>query len=186
MATAVATGITAIGGAVAAGTTAVTKTGMEFTKSMSNVQALSGATADELKSLRDAASDAGANTSKTASEAADALGFMALAGWDSKQMLEGLMPVLRASEAGAMDLATCSDLVTDSMSAMGIAVGDLQHYLDVCAKTQSSPYWAENSSLRPIKFFQPQTRSFRNGRKPRIAEEYNRDLQQTTHTPNKH
>lgn len=138
MATAVATGITAIGGAVAAGTTAVTKTGMEFTKSMSNVQALSGATADELKSLRDAASDAGANTSKTASEAADALGFMALAGWDSKQMLEGLMPVLRASEAGAMDLATCSDLVTDSMSAMGIAVGDLQHYLDVCAKTQSS------------------------------------------------
>ena len=138
MVTAVATGITAVGGAVAAGTSAVTKTGMEFTKSMSNVQALSGATADELKSLRDAASDAGANTSKTASEAADALGFMALAGWDSKQMLEGLMPVLRASEAGAMDLATCSDLVTDSMSAMGIAVGDLQHYLDVCAKTQSS------------------------------------------------
>lgn len=138
MATAVATGITAIGGAVAAGTTAVTKTGMEFTKSMSNVQALSGATADELKSLRDAASDAGANTSKTASESADALGYMALAGWDTQQMLEGLMPILRASEAGAMDLATCSDLVTDSMSAMGIAVGDLQHYLDVCAKTQSS------------------------------------------------
>lgn len=138
MATAVATGITAVGGAVAAGTAAVTKTGMEFTKSMSNVQALSGATADELKSLRDAASDAGANTSKNASEAADALGYMALAGWDSAQMLEGLMPILRASEAGAMDLATCSDLVTDSMSAMGIAVGDLQHYLDVCAKTQSS------------------------------------------------
>lgn len=138
MVTAVATGITAIGGAVAAGTTAVIKTGMEFTKSMSNVQALSGATADELKSLRDAASDAGASTSKSAFESADALGFMALAGWDTQQMLEGLMPILRASEAGAMDLATCSDLVTDSMSAMGIAVGDLQHYLDVCAKTQSS------------------------------------------------
>lgn len=88
MATAVATGITAVGGAVAAGTTAVTKTGMEFTKSMSNVQALSGAVGDELKSLRDAASEAGASTSKTASEAADALGFMALAGWDSTQMLE--------------------------------------------------------------------------------------------------
>ncbi|MDE5740820.1 MAG: phage tail tape measure protein [Oscillospiraceae bacterium] len=138
MATAVATGVTAIGGAVAAGTTAVAKTGMEFTKSMSNVQALSGATAEELKELRDAASEAGANTSKSASESADALGFMALAGWDTQQMLEGLMPILRASEAGAMDLATCSDLVTDSMSAMGIAVGDLQHYLDVCAKTQSS------------------------------------------------
>lgn len=146
MATAVATGITAVGGAVAAGTTAVTKTGMEFTKSMSNVQALSGAVGDELKSLRDAASEAGANTSKTASEAADALGFMALAGWDSTQMLEGLMPVLRASEAGTMDLATCSDLVTDSMSAMGIAVGDLQHYLDVCAKTQSSA----NTSMQEL------------------------------------
>lgn len=146
MAAAVATGITAVGGAVAAGTTAVTKTGMEFTKSMSNVQALSGAVGDELKSLRDAASEAGANTSKTASEAADALGFMALAGWDSTQMLEGLMPVLRASEAGTMDLATCSDLVTDSMSAMGIAVGDLQHYLDVCAKTQSSA----NTSMQEL------------------------------------
>lgn len=146
MATAVATGITAVGGAVAAGTTAVTKTGMEFTKSMSNVQALSGAVGDELKSLRDAASEAGASTSKTASEAADALGFMALAGWDSTQMLEGLMPVLRASEAGTMDLATCSDLVTDSMSAMGIAVGDLQHYLDVCAKTQSSA----NTSMQEL------------------------------------
>lgn len=138
MATAVSTGIAAVGSAVAAGTAATTKVGMEFTKSMSNVQALSGATTDELAALKAAASDAGANTSKTASEAADALGYMALAGWDTEQMLTGLMPVLRASEAGAMDLASCSDLVTDSMSAMGIAVGDLQHYLDVCTKTQSS------------------------------------------------
>ncbi len=138
MATAVVAGTAAIGGAVAAGTAAVTKVGMGFTKSMSNVQALSGATGAELEALKNAASEAGANTSKTASEAADALGYMALAGWDTNQMLEGLMPVLRASEAGAMDLATCSDLVTDSMSSMGIAVEDLQHYLDVCSKTQSS------------------------------------------------
>lgn len=138
MFTVVTTGIAAIGSAVATGTAAATKVGMEFTKSMSNVKALSGATTSELEALRDAASDAGANTSKTASEAADALGMMALAGWDTTQMLDGLMPILRASEAGAMDLATCSDLVTDSMSAMGIAVSDLQHYLDVCAKTQSN------------------------------------------------
>lgn len=146
MATAVSTGIAAVGSAVAAGTAATTNVGMEFTKSMSNVQALSGATADELAALKAAASDAGANTSKTASEAADALGYMALAGWDTEQMLTGLMPVLRASEAGAMDLASCSDLVTDSMSAMGIAVGDLQHYLDVCTKTQSS----SNTSMEQL------------------------------------
>ena len=138
MATAVSTGIAAIGSAVAAGTAATTKVGMEFSKSMSNVQALSGATADELEALKNAAAEAGANTSKSASQAADALGYMALAGWDTEQMLAGLMPVLRASEAGAMDLASCSDLVTDSMSSMGIAVGDLQHYLDICTKTQSS------------------------------------------------
>lgn len=138
MATAVSTGIAAIGSAVAAGTAATTKVGMEFSKSMSNVQALSGATADELEALKNAAAEAGANTSKSASQAADALGYMALAGWDTEQMLAGLMPVLRASEAGAMDLAACSDLVTDSMSSMGIAVGDLQHYLDICTKTQSS------------------------------------------------
>ncbi|MGN0667279.1 MAG: phage tail tape measure protein [Huintestinicola sp.] len=146
MATAVATGVTAIGSAVAAGTTAATKVGMEFTSSMSNVKALSGATVEEFEALENAAAYAGANTSKTASEAADALGYMALAGWDTTQMLDGLMPVLRASEAGSMDLATCSDLVTDSMSAMGIAVGDLNHYLDVCTKAQSS----SNTSLQQL------------------------------------
>lgn len=146
MATAVAAGITTVSSAVAAGTTAATKVGMEFTKSMSNVEALSGATAEEFEALEKAAADAGANTSKTASQAADALGYMALAGWDTSQMLDGLMPILRASEAGSMDLATCSDLVTDSMSAMGIAVGDLNHYLDVCTKAQSS----SNTSLQQL------------------------------------
>lgn len=74
---------------------------------------------------------------KAAAESADALGYMALAGWEVDQMLTGLEPILRASEAGEMDLATCSDLVTDSMSAMGIEIGGLNHYLDVCTKTQS-------------------------------------------------
>jgi len=146
MATAVAAGVTAIGSAVASGTAAATKVGMDFTKSMSNVKALSGAALEEFEALETAAEYAGANTSKTAAQSADALGYMALAGWDTTQMLEGLMPILRASEAGAMDLAACSDLVTDSMSAMGIAVGDLNHYLDVCTKAQSS----SNTSLQQL------------------------------------
>ena len=105
---------------------------------MSNVEAISGATGDELKSLEDKAKEMGEQTSKSAKESADALGYMALAGWDTQQMLEGLEPVLRASEAGNIDLATCSDLVTNSMSSLSLQVGDLGKYLDIATKTQNS------------------------------------------------
>lgn len=114
------------------------KNGATFEASMSKVQSLSGATGDDLKALEDAAREMGATTSKSASEAADALGYMALAGWDNQQMLTGLEPILRASEAGEMDLARCSDLVTDSMSAMGIQTDELAHYLDVVTNTQNN------------------------------------------------
>lgn len=131
--------------AVAAGAASV-KIGSDFDKSMSTVQALSGAAGAELDTLREKAKEMGATTSKTAKESADALGYMALAGWDTQQMLGGLEPILRASEAGAMDLATTSDLVTDSMSAMGVSVNDLTHYLDVATKAQSS----SNTSLEQL------------------------------------
>ena len=131
--------------AVAAGAASV-KIGSDFDASMSNVAALSGAVGDELDTLREKAKEMGATTSRTAKESADALGYMALAGWDTQQMLEGLEPILRASEAGSMDLATASDLVTDSMSAMGISVNDLTHYLDVATKAQSS----SNTSLEQL------------------------------------
>lgn len=128
----------AAGAALTAASGYVVKVGTAFESSMSKVQALSGASEQEFEALSAAAKEMGATTSKTAAQAADALGYMALAGWNTQQMLGGLEPILRASEAGAMDLATCSDLVTDSMSAMGIQVDDLGHYLDVVAKAQSS------------------------------------------------
>lgn len=132
-------GITAIGGySIMAGS--------EFEKSMSKVKALSGATGEDFEKLSEKAKEMGANTSKSASESADALGYMALAGWNTEQMLTGIEPILRASEAGEMDLATCSDLVTDSMSAMGIQVDDLGHYLDVVAKAQAS----SNTSMQGL------------------------------------
>ena len=130
--------VTALGAVTAAAAGASVKVGMAFETSMSKVQALSGASEAEFKQLSDAAKEMGATTSKTAAQSADALGYMALAGWKTEQMLGGLEPILRASEAGAMDLATCSDLVTDSMSAMGVQVDDLGHYLDIVAKAQSS------------------------------------------------
>lgn len=131
MSTAITAPILGIAGASA-------KTAISFEAAMSNVEAISRATGDELKSLEDKAKEMGEKTSKSAKESADALGYMALAGWDTQQMLEGLEPVLRASEAGNIDLATCSDLVTDSMSSLSLQVSDLGKYLDVVAMTQNS------------------------------------------------
>lgn len=137
---------TAAGAALTAAGGYVVNVGTKFEASMSKVQALSGATGEDFDKLSAAAKEMGASTSKTASQAADALGYMALAGWKTEQMLGGLEPILRASEAGGMDLARCSDLVTDSMSAMGIAIEDLGHYLDVVAKAQSS----SNTSMEQL------------------------------------
>ncbi|NFE84101.1 phage tail tape measure protein [Clostridium botulinum] len=114
------------------------KVAMDFEEGMDTVQALSGATGKDLELLSDKAKEMGASTSKSAKESADALGFMSLAGWDVNQMLTGLEPILRMSEAANSDLALTSDLVTDSMSALGVEVEDLNRYLDIVAKSQSS------------------------------------------------
>ena len=114
------------------------KVGMDFEKAMSEVQAYSGATADELDDLEVAARQAGASTSKSATDAAKALGYMALAGWDTKTSIDALMPVLRLSEAGNIDLARASSLVTDSMSALGLTTQELPGYLDLVAQTARS------------------------------------------------
>ena len=144
--TAAAGAVTAVGGAAAGAVSKATEVGAGFEKSMSKVQAISGATGEDLAALEQAAKNMGATTSKTASESADALSYMALAGWKTEEMLTGLEPILRASEAGEMDLATCSDLVTDSMSAMGVSVNDLSHYLDVVAAAQSN----SNTSMQQL------------------------------------
>lgn len=110
----------------------------EFDQSMANTAAIANATQIEYEKLEAAARDMGKATTKTASEAADALGYMMLAGWDVESAIAGLEPVLRLSEATQMDLATCSDLVTDSMSALGLSVDDLSSYLDICTKANNS------------------------------------------------
>lgn len=118
--------------------TAAIKVGADFDSAMSQVQAISGATGEELELLRDKAKEMGASTSKSATESAEALTYMSLAGWDTQQMLEGIEPILRMSEAAGEDLARTSDLVTDSMSALGVEVNSLQRYLDIVTKTQNS------------------------------------------------
>lgn len=104
----------------------------EFEQSMANTAATANATGAEYEQLEAAAREMGKATTKTAAEASDALGYMMLAGWNVNDAISGLEPVLRLSEATQMDLATCSDLVTDSMSALGLSVDDLTGYLDIC------------------------------------------------------
>lgn len=107
-----------------------------FEQGMANVRAVSGLdkTSNDFQLLTAKAREMGATTSKTATEAADGLQYLALAGWSTKQMLTGIEPVLRLSEAGNLDLGRASDLVTDSMAALGIQVKDLPGYLDQVAQ----------------------------------------------------
>lgn len=118
--------------------TASAKTAMDFEASMSEVKAITGATGEEFKKLENLAKQMGANTSKSATESAQAIKYMGLAGWDTTQIMEGLEPILRLSEAGNLDLARASDLVTDSMSALGITTKELPKYLDQLAQTSRS------------------------------------------------
>lgn len=109
----------------------------DFDQAMANTAAICNATADDYARLQQAALDMGKTTTKTATESAEALGYMSLAGWDVNESIAGLEPILRLSEATGMDLATCSDLVTDSLSALNLQVDDLGEYLDVAAMTNN-------------------------------------------------
>lgn len=112
--------------------------GSGFETSMSKVAALSGATGEDFAALEAKARELGASTTFTASQAADALGYMALAGWDTKAMLDGVGPALQLAQAGEMDLAAASDLVTDYLSAFNMTAGETQRMVDVLAYAQAN------------------------------------------------
>ena len=105
-----------------------------FEQAMAQTAATAGASEEDYKLMEKAALEAGKATTKTAEESAQALGYMALAGWDTKKSMDSLMPILRASEAYQTDLADTTNLVAGSLSAVGVAVNntkDLEKYLDV-------------------------------------------------------
>ena len=117
---------------------AAVNVGMEFEASMSNVEALSGASGDALERLGNKAREMGAKTIYSASESADAFSYMALAGWDVEQMLQGIEPVLNLAAAANMDLAETSDIVTDYITAFGLKASDAAHFSDAMAKAMST------------------------------------------------
>ncbi len=105
----------------------------DFEEGMSNVEALSGASADEMARLSDQAKELGATTKYTAQESAQAMGYMAMAGWDASEMLSGMDGVLQLAAASGEDLARVSDIVTDNLSAFGLTAADTARFSDVLA-----------------------------------------------------
>ena len=141
-ATAVAAATTAVGGLAAASV----KVGSNFESSMSQVAATMGLTtadiangSEEFELLSQAAKDAGATTAFSASQASEALNYLALAGYDAQTAADALPAVLNLAAAGSMDLAYASDLATDAMAALGIEASNenLTQFGDEMAKTAS-------------------------------------------------
>lgn len=111
----------------------IVKTTADFDASMSKVQAISGAMGDEFDSLRDKAREMGASTKFTATESAEAMSYMAMAGWKPQQMLEGIAGVMHLAAASGEDLATTSDIVTDALTAFNMEAEDSAHFSDILA-----------------------------------------------------
>ena len=120
----------ATGAVVAMGTAAV-KTTADFDAGMSNVQAVSGATGEDFDALRDKALEMGSKTAFSASEAAAAMEYMAQAGWTTEDMLAGIEGVMNAAAASGEDLATTSNILTEGLTAFGMAADESAKFADV-------------------------------------------------------
>jgi len=116
----------------------ILQVGSDFEHAMSGVQALCGATGQDFDDLAEIAKRMGAETKFTATDAAEGLQYMALAGWSCQEMLEGLEGVVTLAAAADMDLALASDILTDAVTALGDSAQDCNRYADVLAKTQAS------------------------------------------------
>ena len=117
---------------------AVLEIGTAFEMGMSIVQAISGATGDELAALTDKAKEMGANTKFSATEAAEAMQYMAMAGWKTDDMLNGIEGIMNLAAASGEDLATTSDIVTDALTAFGLTAQDSAHFADILAQASSN------------------------------------------------
>ena len=118
--------------------TASVKTAADFEAAMSKVAAVSGASGKELEDLTAKAREMGSKTKFSASEAAEAMNYMAMAGWKTEDMLSGIEGVMNLAAASGEDLATTSDIVTDALTAFGLSAQDSGHFADVLAAASSN------------------------------------------------
>lgn len=120
--------------------TAAVKTAGDFQQAMAQVAAVSGldTASKEFDALSDKAKEMGATTKFSASEAAEAFNYMAMAGWDAQQMMDGISGVMDLAAASGEDLATVSDIVTDALTGFGLQAKDSAHFADVLAAASNS------------------------------------------------
>ena len=117
---------------------AAVKTSADFDSAMSQVAAVSGAAGEDFDALREKAREMGAKTKFSASEAADAMNYMAMAGWKTEDMLSGIEGIMNLAAASGEDLATTSDIVTDALTAFGLSAQDSGHFADLLAAASSN------------------------------------------------
>ena len=115
----------------------VIELGQNFTSTMSEVSAISGATGEDFEKLEACAREYGATTVFSASNAAEALKYMSLAGWDADQSTSALGGVLNLAAASGMELGAASDMVTDYLSAFAMEAGDAAYFADLLSYAQS-------------------------------------------------
>lgn len=136
----ISSGIQAAIGGIQSMASGALDTYRDYQKSMANTAGIAGITdksSADFQKLSEAAEAAGKATAFTSAQAGDALGYMALAGWDADESTSALMPTLKLAEATGADLATTADLVTNSMNAMGVSFDDLDGYFDVIIKANN-------------------------------------------------
>ena len=117
---------------------AAVKTTADFDSEMSKVSAISGATGTDLDKLRGKAREMGAKTKFSASEAAQGMQYMAMAGWKTQDMMDGLERIMNLAAASGEDLASTSDIVTDALTAFGLSAKDSSHFSDILAAASSN------------------------------------------------
>ncbi|MEZ3488422.1 MAG: phage tail tape measure protein, partial [Lachnospiraceae bacterium] len=134
----VAVAASAAGAAITAMAGYAVKVGSDFEEGMSKVSAISGAAGEELEKLTDKAKEMGAKTKFSATEAASAFEYMAMAGWKTQDMLDGIEGVMNLAAASGESLASVSDIVTDALTAFGMSASESGHFADVLAKASSN------------------------------------------------
>lgn len=116
----------------------IVNVGMDFEAEMSKVSAISGATGDDLDTLSAKAKEMGASTKFTATESGQAFEYMAMAGWKTEDMLDGIEGIMSLAAASGEDLATTSDIVTDALTAFGLQASDSGHFADILAAASAN------------------------------------------------
>ena len=127
-----------VSAAAAGALTGIVKTTADFDSGMSKVAAVSGAAGSDFDALREKAREMGATTKFTATEASEAMNYMAMAGWKTEQMLGGISGIMNLAAASGEELATTSDIVTDALTAFGMKAEDSGRFADILASAASN------------------------------------------------